>query len=338
MAMRFLLLFFSLLVFSSCKEGRRSSADNKELIFEKTSHSFGTVPIGLTLHAQFKFKNESNQLVKILKAEKSCTCSEVIVAKNIIAPDESGTVDVNISSGDEQKEFGATIIISARAFDGSEQIYKLEVTGSAVKTLLLKPNHCNFGEINQKQGRKTKTVSIVRGKQNVPWSRISAISHSSSVSATVHQIDRNDYSLDISFDPSVEPIGTFRTDIDVRTHGDDQAGDSVTTLPVIANIIGDVFASPGYIYSFALEKGERSSRKRVKLSSKSRLADIRVKETTVGIIQDVAFDADTNELSFVIVAPMQEGNYYESALVTGRAGKSNFEIRVPVLFAVKDDG
>jgi hypothetical protein len=69
-----------------------------KLVFEKTTHDFGSVAPGSLTPCKFKFKNEGKGVLKISEVTKTCGCTVFTLAKNDYAPGEEGVIEVGYTA------------------------------------------------------------------------------------------------------------------------------------------------------------------------------------------------------------------------------------------------
>jgi hypothetical protein len=69
-----------------------------KIVFEQTTHDFGSVAPGSLNPCKFKFKNEGTGLLKISEVTKTCGCTVFTLEKKDYAPGESGAIDVGYNA------------------------------------------------------------------------------------------------------------------------------------------------------------------------------------------------------------------------------------------------
>ncbi len=213
-------------------------------------------PTGQQLKTVFAVSNVGQEAFEITKLSMSCTCTSAAIDKSVVLPAQTSHIQVSISSGDDQKEFGANVIAIARFSDGSSKPFPLTVKGRAITSLVLLPKNVVLGDIKQQAGETVVTISAERGNKRDGWVDLIVESHSPAVRGKVRKIDEDKYSIELSFASSKAPIGAFKSDVLVRTLGPDGEDISGNVIRLSANVIGEVRATPGFFYLPGLNAGQ----------------------------------------------------------------------------------
>jgi cytochrome c5 len=71
------------------------------LTFEKQFHNFGDITEGQTIQHNFSFKNTGIAPIHIDKVNASCGCTVATLEKHTYAPNEQGTLNVNVDTRDK---------------------------------------------------------------------------------------------------------------------------------------------------------------------------------------------------------------------------------------------
>jgi len=82
------------------------------IVFEEKFFDFGTITEGDIIKHKFKFKNEGEGTVKILKTEASCGCTTMKGVLKDYAPGESGEMDVEIDTKGKKGIIVKTVTVS----------------------------------------------------------------------------------------------------------------------------------------------------------------------------------------------------------------------------------
>jgi len=104
--------FLSLIVtISSCHSAAEKRAEHKlqpdrkkspgKIVFEQEIHNFGTLKDGEIVSFSFIFHNKGESPFRLVKVEKSCGCIELKYSSTEIAPGESSTIEMVLSTAGE---------------------------------------------------------------------------------------------------------------------------------------------------------------------------------------------------------------------------------------------
>lgn len=96
--------------------GSNPAAQNESIKWSKTSHDFGTVPMGPAADVTFKFTNSSAVPVVIKSANPSCGCTTPTYTKTPIMPGETGEVKASYGTEGRPGYFQKTVTVT---FDNS---------------------------------------------------------------------------------------------------------------------------------------------------------------------------------------------------------------------------
>jgi len=83
----------------------RVAKSSPKIEFEKVVHDFGNVGPEMNNLCEFKFTNTGDGILKIGEISKTCGCTPFVLAKNVYAPGESGSLIVQYHS---DSQFGQT--------------------------------------------------------------------------------------------------------------------------------------------------------------------------------------------------------------------------------------
>jgi len=71
-----------------------------KIVFESTTKDFGKVSEGAVLKHIFRFTNQGNETLEIVRVDSSCGCTSALLSKNKIGPGNSGEIEVVIATKD----------------------------------------------------------------------------------------------------------------------------------------------------------------------------------------------------------------------------------------------
>lgn len=98
------------------------------LTWEKTTAELHPSLSDKTAVAQFRYKNTGDKPVTILSVDSSCGCTTAALAKNEVAPNESGEITATFTIGDRSGVQNKTITVRTDAVAGDATILKLTAT------------------------------------------------------------------------------------------------------------------------------------------------------------------------------------------------------------------
>lgn len=98
--------------------------------------------------AEFGFKNDGKEPVRIVSTTPSCGCTVTSLEKTDFAPRESGVVQVVFSIGSRQGKQNKTITVVVDSSSGGTRVYELRLIVEVPAPLMVIPRVCfwNLGE------------------------------------------------------------------------------------------------------------------------------------------------------------------------------------------------
>lgn len=94
-----------------------------KIVFEKTTHDFGTSDEGPTLTTEFVFKNEGNEPLILENVKASCGCTVPSWPKEPILPGQSSSIKVNYNTAKRPGSFNKNITITSNATESTKVVY-----------------------------------------------------------------------------------------------------------------------------------------------------------------------------------------------------------------------
>lgn len=98
------------------------------LVWEKSEVELNPSLSDKTAVAHFKFKNTGDQPVKITSVHSSCGCTTAALAKDEVAPNESGEIVATFTIGDRSGVQSKTITVMTDDQPGQAKILRLKAT------------------------------------------------------------------------------------------------------------------------------------------------------------------------------------------------------------------
>lgn len=98
------------------------------IVWEKTTHDFGTVKVGPELKATFEFTNKGKKSVSIKNAKPGCSCTVPDYTKDPVVPGQKGSVSASYKTEGHLGNFSKNVTVLFD--DGTTQ--ELIITGNVI--------------------------------------------------------------------------------------------------------------------------------------------------------------------------------------------------------------
>jgi hypothetical protein len=129
--------------------------------------------------AHFKYKNAGDKPVKITSVHPSCGCTTAALAKDVVAPNESGEIVATFNIGDRSGVQTKTITVTTDDQTGQPTILKL--TATIPQLLQIVPTFIYWSAAD---GLKPKTITVVVGP-DFPVTKLTVTSTDKSIATAV---------------------------------------------------------------------------------------------------------------------------------------------------------
>ncbi|MBS0209383.1 MAG: DUF1573 domain-containing protein [Planctomycetes bacterium] len=228
-------------------------------MFTSTSHDFGSVARGATVHFEFKLKNVYQETLHIAGVRSSCGCTTPKVVSDTLKTYEEGGIiaELNTQAYSGQKNATITVIFD-RPFYAEVQ---LNVSGYIRTDVVLTPGGAEFGTVDVGTGADKKVTLTYSGRSD--WKITELKSSSNHVSATLSETSRSPgqvtYQLQVNLLPTA-PAGSLKEQI-ILTSNDTSA--SEVPVDVEARIMAPVTVSPAALFLGVLEPGQKVTKQLV---------------------------------------------------------------------------
>ncbi len=179
-----------------------TSAGGAPAIFVKEStHDFGTVSEGDTVREQFLVENRGKASLFIGKVSTSCGCTAALLSSNVIAPGESGQIDVTFRTQGYHGVLTKQIYLESN--DPRDPRLVLKLTGTVNRDIDTTPQFVDFGTIAP-GATISKTVRVASA-QGMPFfiTKLSASSPSVHFSE-LRKLSSGGYEFDVTVGPVPE--------------------------------------------------------------------------------------------------------------------------------------
>ncbi len=247
-----------------------TSGQSPKIYFENPNYDFGKIIKGQKVEYVYKFENQGNIDLEIIKVKSSCGCTAAILSDKIIPPGKMGEIKATFNSGSYSGKVMKSITVLSN--DPGKASYKLTITGNIEEIISANPKSINFGPIHF-GGKVDKTINIVSSsghdfkiekiKPSIPL-----------VSATISEKFDNGYIINVALNDN-QKIGRFNGSIYIET---DNLKQKKVKIPFYGEIQGDITTYPKKIYYGKIVKGkERVQRIFVKVNKDNiEILDVKV--------------------------------------------------------------
>ena len=137
--MRLLLTFLSILFMANLL-----AQSGPKIVFEKTSHDFGTIEEGPQATTLFEFRNEGDEPLVLSNVKASCGCTVPNWPKEPILPGESSEIEVKYNTKRRIGNFSKSITITSNATETTKILHikgKVESTPEEETMPVKQPNN-----------------------------------------------------------------------------------------------------------------------------------------------------------------------------------------------------
>ncbi len=101
------------------------------IVFEKTTHDYGTVPVGSNGDCVFKFKNTGNEPLILMQVTPSCGCTTPTWSSEPIMPGKEGSIPVTYTHMNNVGSFSKTITVRSNSVTNGTIL--LTITGNIIE-------------------------------------------------------------------------------------------------------------------------------------------------------------------------------------------------------------
>jgi len=240
-------------------------------MFENRVCDYGTVPRGPMLTYDFRFTNNTRDLVRIQSVRVSCGCVTAQAAASDIPVGASSTIHTTMDTRrfTGSKTVNVFVLFSAPVL---EEVM-LTVTAYGRDDVTIVPDTASFGQLRLGTGGTTKVNLNFLGNA---WQITEAICDSNYIHLVVKETQRtlNNVSYELTANLRKEiPVGKWATDIWVKTN---QTANSRIRIPVQVEIEAALSLNPNALSFDVVKAGESTERKVfVRASSPFKVTDIK---------------------------------------------------------------
>ncbi len=282
-----------------------------QLVFETTSHDFGTVLDTDHPEFEFKFTNKGNGTLVLQQPTASCGCTTPQLTKMEYAPGESGVIKVGYKGAGKRGPQAQNVTVKSN--DPLAQNLRLDIKVEVEPIVSVEPTIVNFDEIMQGQTAK-QTVTITGRSEDFAATYASVGKFGKYIKANVvgtETIDvggkkRRKSTIEFTLEPGA-PKGHINSASTIRTS---DANSPLTSVQILGEIVGDLKPVPMAINAGVIQPGESFQRTFRVTSRSGKPFNIIGNEQSTGLAEPMKLD----------IKPVEGSAGYEIT-VTGRAAE-----------------
>lgn len=283
-----------------------------QLVFETTSHDFGSVLDTDHPEFEFKFTNKGNgKLVFTAQPRASCGCTAGELSKMEYAPGESGVIKVSYKPAGKRGPQAQNVTLATN--DPLAQNMRLDIKADVEPLVSVEPTIVNFDEIMQGQTAK-QTVTITGRSEDFAATYASVGKFGKYIKANVVgtetvEVDgkkRRKSTIEFTLEPGA-PKGHINSASTIRTS---DASSPLTSVQILGEIVGDLKPVPMAINAGVIQPGESFQRTFRVTSRSGKPFNIVGNEQSTGLAEPMKLD----------IKPVEGSAGYEIT-VTGRAAE-----------------
>lgn len=253
---RFLALFLGTQLFLVDSGSAQDEVARPVMDIASPTYDFGSVIQGTVVQANFEIKNTGSADLHIERIIPGCGCTAVSSSSDVIAPNQSGAVQIDFDTAGFNGEKSRAIRLYTN--DPKNPVYTLTIKGKVDSDIDVTPAAVRFEsarigdllskkvDIKVKQGSDTKILSV---KTFNPGIKVS-----------INESSDSHYNFDVSLQPTLK-AGDLRGRVIVNLTG---AKSRSINVPVFANIKGAIQVEPAVVSLGVIEDRSSVIQKNVK--------------------------------------------------------------------------
>ncbi len=221
-----------------------SDPSQSPLTWEKMAHDFGNIPDTTPVTYVFKFKNNTDKNITILRAHGSCGCTVPDLPKKSFKPGESGEMPVTFNPQSRKGPNPKAITIEYSEPAGTPQTV-VTINANVQPLVMIEPQKMYLQEIDSKMG--TTAVITVSGRKS-DFAVTSVEKQTEALNVQIGQsseveIDGEKFQqipVTITVKPGT-PIGDIQSELVIKTNEEKAPSHN---YQFFAQVVGDVKATP----------------------------------------------------------------------------------------------
>jgi len=221
-----------------------SAPELSPLTWDNMAHDFGNIPDTQTVTHMFKFTNNTDKTVTILRASGSCGCTVPDLQKKSFKPGESGEMAVTFNPQTRRGPNPKAVNIEYSEPAGTPNTV-VTINANVQPLVIIEPMKMYLNEVDAKTGH---TAEITVSGRKKDFSVTSVEKASEALDVTVGalrevQIDGEtfqQYPITVNIKPGT-PIGEIQTELVIKTNEEKAASSNYVFF---ASVVGDIKSTP----------------------------------------------------------------------------------------------
>lgn len=129
--MKKFILALSLIIFATAGFViAQDQTPNDKIVFEKTTHDFGSLKEGDAAVYTFKFTNKSTKDISLVNVKASCGCTTPAYTREVVKPGATGEIQVSYATQGRPGPINKSVTVT---YDTTEQPVYLFIRGDVVR-------------------------------------------------------------------------------------------------------------------------------------------------------------------------------------------------------------
>lgn len=221
-----------------------SDPSQSPLTWEKMAHDFGNIPDTEAVTYVFKFKNNTDKNVTILRAHGSCGCTVPDLPKKSFKPGEAGEMPVTFNPQHRKGANPKSITIEYSEPAGTPQTM-VTINSNVQPLVMIEPQKMYLMEVDSKMG-KTTEITVSGRKKDFAVTSVEKSTEALDIQiGQVREVDMEgekfqQVPITVTIKPGT-PIGEIQTEIIIKTNEEKAASNNYVFF---ADVVGDVKATP----------------------------------------------------------------------------------------------
>jgi hypothetical protein len=228
-------------------------------MFDRTSHSFGTVARGAKVESKFVVTNLYEEEVHIAGVRSSCGCTTPQVVTSTLKTHEKGEILAQFNTRSFLGDKSATLTVTIdKPFFAEVQ---LQVSGYIRSDVVLDPGFIDLGSVDQGSEVERKINIAYAGRDT--WQILDVLSANRSLQAELVETSRGNgqvsYGLVVRL-KSDAPVGYIRDQLTLVTN--DQRSKNIP-VDIEGRVVSELTVSPASLFMGVVQPGQKTTKQLV---------------------------------------------------------------------------
>lgn len=228
-------------------------------MFDRTSHSFGTVARGAKVETKFIVTNLYEEEVHISGVRSSCGCTTPQVLTSTLKTHEKGEILAQFQTRSNLGDKSATLTVTIdKPFFAEVQ---LQVSGYIRSDVVLDPGFVDLGTVDQGTATEKKISIAYAGRDT--WQILDVLSVNKSLEAELLETSRGNgqvnYGLVVRL-KSDAPVGYIRDQLTLVTN--DQVSKKIP-VDIEGRVAAELTVSPASLFMGVVQPGQKATKQLV---------------------------------------------------------------------------